>query len=293
MEVRSLGLISSLAHKVSWRLGLLRKAFLMRECVDWGSVFKDIISSHRDSHFFPINLIESKEGFGLYQVEDKRFWFPLNFDTRGLDLAYWEIFVDKCYEYGACRIRPGDWVIDAGACEGFFSLYALERGANVIAFEPIPELAKALELTLQDYINAGRAKVLPYGLGKDDEEKEMLIFEDFVGSSTFSMEKATHWALDTSSCRRGSVKVTSLDRLLKDGLLPPVSFIKADVEGYERELLLGARDLISKYRPRLSICTYHLPDDLIEILKIVKEFGLDYSIKLVTKDETFKLMYAW
>lgn len=49
--------------------------------------------------------------------------------------------------------------------------------------------------------------------------------------------------------------------LLPGGSFPLTSLIEADVEGYERELLLGARENIRRYRPRLSICTYHLPND--------------------------------
>jgi FkbM family methyltransferase len=62
--------------------------------------------------------------------------------------------------------------VDAGACEGFFSLYALERGAQVLAFEPVPEIARALEKTLEEYIEAGRARVFALGLGKEREEKK-------------------------------------------------------------------------------------------------------------------------
>lgn len=57
------------------------------------------------------------------------------------------------------------------------------------------------------------------------------------------------------------VLITSLDALLASSALPSISFIKADVEGYERELLLGAEETIRRFHPKLSICTYHLPDD--------------------------------
>jgi hypothetical protein len=42
------------------------------------------------------------------------------------------------YEYGGARLREGDYVEDAGACESFFVRYALHHGADVLAIEPTP-----------------------------------------------------------------------------------------------------------------------------------------------------------
>lgn len=90
--------------------------------------------------------------------------------------------------------------------------------------------------------------------------------------------------------RKEQVQVTSLDWLLREGLLPPVSFIKADVEGYERELLLGAEETIRRYHPRLSLCTYHLPDDWRVLRDMVKGFRPKYRVKF---GEALAILYAW
>ena len=39
--------------------------------------------------------------------------------------------------------------------------------------------------------------------------------------------------------------VRRLDTLLKDGVIPLADFLKVDVEGHERELFLGASDLLA------------------------------------------------
>lgn len=268
----------------------------MADYVDWKDVLKEALpfQAQRDLDPPSIRILGEEDGFSLYQVGDINLYLPSSVDFHGgLPVAYREIFIEKVYEGGRCLVRPGDWVIDAGACEGFFSLYALRKGAKVIAFEPIPELAEALKKTLQSYIREGRAKVFAFGLGEKDEELEMFLFKDGVMSSTFSEDKVKHWHEGWLEYERLRLKVVSIDGLFKNGLLPPVSFIKADVEGYEKKLLLGASEVVRRFKPRLSICTYHLPDDYIEIPKIVEGFGLKYKIKLKPHMGTIGVMHAW
>ncbi len=89
--------------------------------------------------------------------------------------------------------------------------------------------------------------------------------------------------------REERVRIAPLDEVVFN-LNLPISFIKADVEGHERDLLLGAREPICRYKPRLSICTYHLPDDWREISRIIRDFGVKYQIKF---DGLFAHMYGW
>lgn len=44
-----------------------------------------------------------------------------------------------------------------------------------------------------------------------------------------------------------------------------------DIEGAEYEALLGARDIIFKYRPGLAISLYHRPADLWRIPLLINE----------------------
>lgn len=168
------GDMARILQKLSWRANLLKKALLSFRATDWRGVFREIFSSHSREHMYPRPLLLEKDGdLGLFQVADRKVWFPLAFDPSFLGFVYDEIFVQKVYEWGPCVVCPDDWVVDAGACEGFFSLYALEKGASVLAFEPIPEIARALERTLEPFIASGRAKVFPLGLGRERGENHV------------------------------------------------------------------------------------------------------------------------
>ena len=56
------------------------------------------------------------------------------------------------------------------------------------------------------------------------------------------------------------VPLTTVDKLVAELKLPRVDFIKMDIEGAEPKALAGARDTLAKFKPRLSIASYHEPD---------------------------------
>lgn len=59
-----------------------------------------------------------------------------------------------------------------------------------------------------------------------------------------------------------------------------VTFIKADVEGMEMELLRGAAGTIERFRPKLAICVYHYPSDIPEISAFIQALVPQYRFAL-------------
>jgi FkbM family methyltransferase len=74
-----------------------------------------------------------------------------------------------------------------------------------------------------------------------------------------------------------SAKVLTLDSYL-DGR--QASFIKADVEGMEMELLRGAQHTIRTCRPKMSLCVYHYPSHLYEVAEYVRTLVPEYRLSL-------------
>ena len=82
------------------------------------------------------------------------------------------------------------------------------------------------------------------------------------------------------------VAVVSVDSVL-DGAA--VDYIKYDVEGSEREALLGSAQTIKAHAPTLLVSLYHRSEDLFALPELVKELNAGYSLHL----RRFPYIPAW
>lgn len=73
------------------------------------------------------------------------------------------------------------------------------------------------------------------------------------------------------------VPVVSADTLLGRA---GASFFNIDVEGAEREALLGAADTIRRCRPKLLLAAYHRSEDLFALPQLVLSLRGDYTVYL-------------
>jgi len=177
------------------------------------------------------------------------------------------------YEYNMVKLKEGDIVIDAGACLGEFSALAGIKGCKVYAFEPIERvIEKYLEKTASFNKNI---TIVQKALSNKCEE--LIFYGDGAGASYLH-----------KSGEKQKVQSTDLDSFVNEYNILKVDFIKADIEGAERYLLMGAKHILKEYAPKLSICTYHLPDDPQVLRNLIHDANPKYVI-----EERFKKMYAY
>ncbi len=162
-------------------------------------------------------------------------------------------------------------VLDCGASLGVFSAIASAKGCSVYAFEPILE-------TIEHYLNktATWNKNIEIVQGALWHENTTLEFEATTDSRISS--QALGVAKVKSQNPIISVPAISLDEFVKEKKLDRVDFIKADIEGAERNMLMGAKEVLQKFQPMLSLCTYHLPDDSEVMKKLILEANPNYHI---------------
>jgi FkbM family methyltransferase len=131
-------------------------------------------------------------------------------------------------------IRPGDLVVDAGANIGYMSVLAATAGAQVISFEPNPELLPILRQNV-----GGRGDVRPVALGAQ-RHQGALIPPDPAANNSGLGRLGTRADEGTVP-----VHVETLDGELHGR---SVSVLKMDVEGAEASLLEGAATALRERR---------------------------------------------
>lgn len=158
------------------------------------------------------------------------------------------------YEYGVLKVlqnwlKPGDFVIDAGANIGWLSLHMAVLAGNegvVYAYEPHP----ALFSLLQDNIKRNHhlnIRAFQLALG-DKQEKAVLYDNAHINRGGASLIDSSE---GNQPCH--TIQVNTLDMLLADFPKNP-DLLKIDVEGMELAVLKGALQILrGSNKPRLII----------------------------------------
>lgn len=202
----------------------------------------------------------------------KSIGFPLRVYDVNSSLAF--AFLIEQYRYKHNIIidaEKGDYVIDAGACWGDTPLYFAAKTGNfgkVFSFEFLERNLKIfkenlnLNPNLKDII-----EIIKRPIWKDSKT-ELNFYEDGVSGVVFfnkgknSLEK---------------LKTISIDDYVKEKKLNKIDFIKIDIEGAEILAILGAKETIIKYQPKLASSIYHKIEHMYKIPKLINSFNLKYK----------------
>jgi FkbM family methyltransferase len=176
------------------------------------------------------------------------------------------------YERDAVVIHRGDVVMDGGAHLGVFTRLALWRGAKrVIAFEPQADIIACLERTFAPEIASGQVTLVAKAIWRQAGTLE------FAGSGQSFHARGSQPG-QPAGADVVRMPATTIDETVEALGLDRVDFIKMDIEGAEREALLGASRTIALFKPALVVCAYHRPDDAQAIPAAVGEIRKDYDV---------------
>ena len=169
----------------------------------------------------------------------------------------------------ATSVQPetGDYVVDGGACWGdtaaVFSNAVGEKGI-VYSFDPLVDHIEILNYNIAQFpIN--NVKIMPFGLANENVDAEPIRLNSY--DPGFNIANKV-------------VPLRKIDTLVDSKEIQRIDFIKLDVEGFEMQVLLGARVAINKFKPKLAVSLYHKPDDMFEILAYIKKHHPFYKFYL-------------
>lgn len=178
------------------------------------------------------------------------------------------------YEYGEVRLENDDVVLDCGANIGIFSAYAAAQNCLVYAFEPTPDTILILEKNKEIYPE--KIKIVPKAVSDKNGMVTFYCYND--ANSKNSILDTLNNSYYNKLSHELHVPAVTLDSFVEESNLQRVDFIKSDIEGAERQMIKGARNILKRYAPKLSICTYHLPDDKKVLEQLILEANPNYRI---------------
>ena len=160
--------------------------------------------------------------------------------------------------------------IDCGAYDGDTVLLFHKNAKNgykkIIALEPAPNIQNKLkELIKTNHIE--NIEVIKEGAFN----KKGTV--NFVQSGVYS----NITTLEDKIAETISIPVNTIDNIIQN---QPVDIIKMDIEGSEYFALEGAKNTITKYKPRLAICLYHAYEDFLKIPLLINDLQKGYKFYL-------------
>ena len=217
-------------------------------------------SSDIDSAF---NLLADKSSQSVFKVILSRYLLGLPYDVPSLPFSEQYLGNDLDLPlnpdtYICCGAYDGDSI--EKITKKFHSI------KHVYAFEPDPQNYAALSAYCKFHSSLypwRRITSMPLGVAS---RTHLAAFSASSGLST---------TLDPDGDT--FLPLVALDDLLTS---IPVSLLTMDVEGAEFDSLLGATQLILKYRPILAISVYHYPSHLWTIVNYLASLDLSYSFHL-------------
>lgn len=220
------------------------------------------------AELFPI---WSEEFAAEYELKKKTVVLPdlKHPNDAGSKIILPETFWTPAYNYhDICCVQENDVVFDIGAWIGD-TAYVFSRkmkGTGMIyGFEPMPQ---NYDLLAENSRLIPNLRIYNLGLGKGD------------GVLKFTFPE---WGAASGSSRCDAngeyeVKIKTLDSFVKENNIEKVDFIKADIEGAECDMLLGAAETIRRFHPRLAICIYHRGQiDHYEVPSVILSIRQDYE----------------
>jgi len=97
--------------------------------------------------------------------------------------------------------------------------------------------------------------------------------------SLIGMDQAFH-GNKLSTAETGAVVERVEVVRLDDDIKEPISFLKIDCEGMDKETLRGAQGQIKRYHPKLHVDSYHKLADLVDVPMLIREIDPGYSLYL-------------
>ncbi|MGQ9721539.1 MAG: FkbM family methyltransferase, partial [Candidatus Jordarchaeum sp.] len=228
------------------------------------------------------------------KINESLMYLMINDSGISKDLLLYKIREPLSTQMMKRIIKDDDVIIDIGANLGYYALLEAKfaRNGKVFAIEPVPSNVDLLikNTKLNKYSNI---KIFQYAIGDKNGKEKMYISNK---SNWASLTKIS----DTNIINVLDVPVITLDTFVKRFVDKYPTLVRMDVEGYEYNIIKGAKKLLESNKPLRLFIEFHphliSKDKIMYILHIMEknnfkieaiykeiEMGLYNKIELLNK----------
>jgi len=210
-------------------------------------------------------------------IEEKKIdnlsFYMISNDWSGASLLqhekYWEPHITKVLDR---NLKLDSVLVDVGSNYGWHSIMSSSKCRKIYSFEP-QKLMFEIQLSSITKNDITNIEVFNCGLGEENKESEM---------NPIDYKSSVHIGDLSVGLGGEKIEIKTMDSIITE----KVDFIKIDVQGYEKYVLLGAQQIIRNYKPTIVIeieahQLLRFKYTLEELFSLIRSFGyhiffLDY-----------------
>lgn len=173
---------------------------------------------------------------------------------------------EQYFEKDIIKFQPNEIFVDCGAWIG-------DSTAVFLSHNPYSSTCYVIEPDIHSMACAQKNLIDKtatfHFISKGLSDKKEILFFRMSGGPGASFEKLS------GGLNEVKVELDTIDHIVQE----PATYIKMDLEGFEMKALIGAKEQISRFNPKLAISIYHKPEDFISIFKLIKSFDVRNKYK--------------
>ncbi|MDQ2922122.1 MAG: amino acid adenylation domain-containing protein, partial [Acidobacteriota bacterium] len=273
----------------------VRDAIVVPDNSNGQSLIAYVVAEHINaSTISGLERYQLPNGMGIVQLNEHE-----------TDFFYQQIFADQTnFRYGI-TLGKGDCVFDVGANIGLFTLFAHQvcPSVNVFAFEPIPEIFKALEINVS--LHGNGAKLFNCGLAEREQIAEFVFYPNSTSQSGRYADEADERKVlrtiidnvkgyDTKNAgkvgqnelldeiveqrvqgERVVCTLKTLSQVIREQGVERIDLLKIDVEKSELDVLGGIEESDWPKIKQIVIEAHDANGQVAEMTQLLREHGFD------------------
>ena len=229
------------------------------------------VGEYFDKDFFNVNHKDIIRAYESLADEESRAIFSsvINYKLTGRMKYLLEVYSTRDEIYSLMPRNSIGVMVDAGAYNG-------DTAREAKAYFPNLKIIYAIEPDKKNY-----KKLVKYSEAESEIEVKTInaaAWSETTDGAFFGSGNRNSTAVATASFehREDIVSMVKIDGLTDE----KIDYIKYDVEGAEREALIGSEETILRDKPTLLISLYHRSRDVFSLINYVKESYPDYKLYL-------------